>query len=117
MAIYGYVTAVYNSKTGESTPSANPTTAYFVSSTTWNTDATSQIVGSGHYTDSSRHFKRVKPSFYIPQYITEIDDNFNISMSCGYLLTDKWGKRLRDYTFDDKTGDDRSFNAVTDGIP
>ena len=88
MAIYGYVTAVYNSKTGESTPSADPTTAYFVSSTTWNTDATSQIVGSGHYTDSSGHFKRVKPSFYIPQYITEIDDNFNKVMDELNLIKD-----------------------------
>ncbi|EID86087.1 hypothetical protein MSI_00430 [Treponema sp. JC4] len=118
MSIYGKVTAVYNSKSGTGLPAANPTAIYIVSSTTWNTDASGTYVGSGRYTDSTGHFKRVKTSLYIPQYIFDYDENNQeFIIISGYLLTDKWGKRLKNYTYDPDDYSDRSFTAVTDGIP
>ena len=112
-AVYGYATAIYNSKTGTTNPGDNPENLYLVSSTTWNTDATGTSIGSGMYTDSNGNFKRVKPSLFIPQCSIDTDGN----ITCGYIITNKWGKRLKDYTFDPSDFSDRSFSDVADGIP
>lgn len=76
--------------------------------TTWNTDATGTSTGSGKYGDSKGNFRTVKPYLVIPQYISNEDG----SVKYGYLITDKWGKRLQSYS-----PDSNAFTNVTDGIP
>lgn len=102
-------TAEYASETGTAAP-ANPKTSLYLytENTTWNTDASGTSAGSGSYTNSKGEYRTVIPYLVIPQYITDSSGN----VTCGYLITDKWGKRLKAYA-----PDASAFKDVTDGIP
>lgn len=98
-------TAAYGSKNGSDEPEENPSSFYlYTSNTSWNTDASGDYSGSGNYTDSSGDYRTVTPYLTIPQYISGSNGN----ISCGYVITDKWGKRLKSYS---------PFTSVADGIP
>ena len=102
-------TAEYASETGSDAP-ANPKSSLYLytANTTWNTDASGTSAGSGSYTNSKGEYRTVIPYLVIPQYITDSSGN----VTCGYLITDKWGKRLKAYALDAS-----AFKDVTDGIP
>lgn len=102
-------TAEYASETGTDAP-ANPKTSLYLytENTTWNTDASGTSAGSGNYTNSKGEYRTVIPYLVIPQYITDSSGN----VTYGYLITDKWGKRLKNYA-----PDASAFKDVTDGIP
>ena len=102
-------TAEYASETGTDAP-ANPKISLYLytENTTWNTDASGTSAGSGNYTNSKGEYRTVIPYLVIPQYITDSSGN----VTCGYLITDKWGKRLKAYA-----PDASAFKNVTDGIP
>lgn len=102
-------TAEYASETGTDAP-ANPKISLYLytENTTWNTDASGTSAGSGNYTNSKGEYRTVIPYLVIPQYITDSSGN----VTCGYLITDKWGKRLKTYA-----PDASAFKDVTDGIP
>lgn len=102
-------TAEYASETGSDAP-ANPKSSLYLytANTTWNTDASGTSAGSGNYTNSKGEYRTVIPYLVIPQYITDSSGN----VTCGYLITDKWGKRLKAYA-----PDASAFKDVTDGIP
>ena len=98
-------TNAYKTKEGTEPPDAMPEEFYIYTSTTsWNTDATGTSIGSGKYTNSQDVFRKVKPCLTIPQYTINEDG----SVKCGFIITDKWGKRLMNYD---------PFTAVADGIP
>ncbi|MBQ7752435.1 MAG: hypothetical protein IJR80_02120, partial [Treponema sp.] len=102
-------TAEYASETGSDAP-ANPKSSLYLytANTTWNTDASGTSAGSGSYTNSSGEYRTVIPYLVIPQYITDSSGK----VTCGYVITDKWGKRLKSYS-----PDASAFKDVTDGIP
>ncbi len=102
-------TAEYASETGSDAP-ANPKSSLYLytANTTWNTDASGTSAGSGNYTNSKGEYRTVIPYLVIPQYITDSSGN----VTCGYVITDKWGKRLKAYA-----PDASAFKDVTDGIP
>lgn len=102
-------TAEYASETGTDAP-ANPKISLYLytENTTWNTDASGTSAGSGNYTNSKGEYRTVIPYLVIPQYITDSSGN----VTCGYLITDKWGKRLKTYA-----PDASAFKDITDGIP
>ena len=102
-------TVEYASETGSDAP-ANPKSSLYLytANTTWNTDASGTSAGSGSYTNSSGEYRTVIPYLVIPQYITDSSGK----VTCGYVITDKWGKRLKSYS-----PDASAFKDVTDGIP
>lgn len=102
-------TAECASETGTDAP-ANPKISLYLytENTTWNTDASGTSAGSGNYTNSSGEYRTVIPYLVIPQYITDSSGK----VTCGYVITDKWGKRLKSYS-----PDASAFKDVTDGIP
>lgn len=98
-------TNAYKTKEGTEPPDAMPEEFYiYTNKTSWNTDATGESIGSGKYTNSQDVFRKVKPCLTIPQYTINEDG----SVKCGFIITDKWGKRLMNYD---------PFTAVADGIP
>ncbi|WP_027728199.1 FlgD immunoglobulin-like domain containing protein [Treponema sp. C6A8] len=102
-------TAEYSSKTGTEAPAALKTSLYlYTENTSWNTDASGTSIGSGNYTNHLGFLRDVKASLTIPQYIT----NTSGDVYCGYVITDKWGKRLKSYS-----PEASAYTSVSDGIP